>query len=70
MEFVAIWTLVYRKNSGLSPWHDQLTSVYLCDHVPDLRPRMLLGMVEARSVYVKETHIHTHRATAMAEHVV
>ena len=67
MEFVAIWTPVYR-NSGLSPWHDPLSSVYLCDHVPDLQPLILLRMVEARLIHVKETH--TQRATTMAEHVV
>ena len=29
--------------------------VPLCDHVPDWQPRILLGMVEARSVNVKTT---------------
>ena len=29
------------------------------DYVPDWQPRILLGMVEARSVNVKNTHIHT-----------
>ena len=31
------------------------TLVPLCDHVPDWQPRILLGMVEARSVNVKNT---------------
>ena len=30
------------------------------DHVSDLLLRILLGMVEARSVNVKNTHNHTH----------
>ena len=34
-------------SSGLSPG---------CDHVPDWQPRILLGMVEARSVNVALTH--------------
>ena len=31
--------------------------IFVCpaDHVPDWQPRVLLGMVEARSVYVKKT---------------
>ena len=29
--------------------------VPLCDHVPDWQPRILLSMVEARSVNVKNT---------------
>ena len=35
--------------------------IYSCsaDHVPDWQPRVLLGMVEARSVNVKNTHTHT-----------
>ena len=28
------------------------------DHVPDWQPYMLLGMVETRSVNVKNTHAH------------
>ena len=28
------------------------------DHVPDWQPRILMGMVEARSVNVKNTHTH------------
>ena len=32
---------------------DPLTLVPLCDDVPDWQPRILLGMVEARSVSVK-----------------
>ena len=39
----------------LSPWCDLLTLVPLCDHVPDWQPRILLGIVEARSVNVKTT---------------
>ena len=38
-----------------SPRCDPLTLVPLCDHVPDWQPRILLGMVEARSVNVKNT---------------
>ena len=38
--------------------------IFFCpaDHVPDWQPRILLGMVEARSVNVKNirTHKHTH----------
>ena len=34
---------------------DPLTLVPLCDHVPDWQPRILLGMVEVRSVSVKNT---------------
>ena len=33
------------------------------DDVPDWQPRTLLGMVEARSVNVKNTHAHTHTHT-------
>ena len=35
--------------------------IFFCpvDHVPDWQPRVLLGMVEARSVNVKKTHTHT-----------
>ena len=29
------------------------------DHVPDWQPRILLGMVEARSVNMKNAHTHT-----------
>ena len=29
------------------------------DHVPDWKPRILLSMVEARSVNVNNTHTHT-----------
>ena len=47
--FVAIWIPV-GLSRGLSPWCDPLTLVPLCDHVPDWQPRILLGMVEARSV--------------------
>ena len=43
-----------RLSSGLSRC-DPLTLVPLCDHVPDWQPRILLGMVEARSVNVKNT---------------
>ena len=39
----------------MSPRCDPLTLVPLCDHVPDWQPRILLGMVEARSVNVKNT---------------
>ena len=39
--------------------------IFFCpaDHVPDWQPRILLGMVEARSVNVKKTTTtsHTHR---------
>ena len=35
--------------------------VPLCDHVPDWQPRILLGMVEARSVNVKNTTTTTGR---------
>ena len=52
--FVAIWIHV-GLSRGLSPWCDPLTLVPLCDHVPDWQPRILLGMVEARSVNVKNT---------------
>ena len=36
--------------------------IFCCpaDHVPDWQPRILLGMVEARSVNAKNTHNHTH----------
>ena len=48
--------------------------IFFCpaDHVPDWQPRVLLGMVEARSVNVKKTttkkqllytHIHRHAGT-------
>ena len=30
-------------------------------YVPDWQPRMLLGVVEARSVNVNTTHTHTHK---------
>ena len=30
------------------------------DQVPDWQPRILLGMVETRSVNAKKTHTHTH----------
>ena len=35
--------------------------IFFCpaDHVPDWQPRVLLGMVEARSVNVKKTTTHT-----------
>ena len=33
------------------------------NHVPDWQPRILLGMVEGRSVNVKNTHTHTHTHT-------
>ena len=51
---VAIWIPV-GLSSGLSPsWCDPLTLVPLCDHVPDYwQPRILLVMVETRSVNVK-----------------
>ena len=35
----------------------------LVDHVPDWQPRILLGMVEARSVNVKKTTTTTTRNT-------
>ena len=35
------------------------------DHVPDWQPRVLLGMVEARSVHVKNIHTHTHTHTQL-----
>ena len=34
----------------MSPRCDPLTLVPLCDHLPDWQPRILQGMVEARSV--------------------
>ena len=33
---------------------------YPADHVPDRQPRILLGMVEARSVNVKKTTMYLH----------
>ena len=38
------------------------------DHVPDWQPRRLLGMVEARSVNVKNTHAHTHTEAHLGIH--
>ena len=39
-----------------------LTLVPFCDHVPDWQPRVLLGMVEARSVNVKNTTTYNNAA--------
>ena len=47
--------------------------IFFCpaDHVPDWQPRILLGMVEARSVNVKKTTTTTpERGTAAADRVM
>ena len=43
--------------------------IFFCpeDHVPDWQPRILLGMVEARSVNVKKTTTTTTMDDAVAE---
>ena len=38
------------------------------DHVPDWQPRILLGVVEARSVNAKNTRIHAHTNTHTHAH--
>ena len=40
----------------------EIPPIFSCpaDRVPDWQPRILLGMVEARSINVKNTHTHTH----------
>ena len=39
------------------------------DHVPDWKPHILLGMVEARSVNVKNTHTNTHARAFLAKNM-
>ena len=43
-------------SSGVSPLCDTLTFVPLCDHALDCQPHIILGIVEARSVNVKNIH--------------
>ena len=44
--------------------------IFFCpaDHVPDWQPRILLGMVEARSVNVKKTTTTTTTGTALSDY--
>ena len=46
--------------------------IFFCpaDHVPDWQPRILLGMVEARSVNVKKTTTQQHLPLNSAKHLV
>ena len=42
--------------------------IFFCpaDHVPDWQPRILLGMIEARSVYVKKTFFFKQRLAVVS----
>ena len=61
--FVRVWTfLVLSLELGIC------SSDIFCpaDHVPDWQPRILLGMVEARSVNVKKTQARVHEGAMYA----
>ena len=46
-----------------------LISFCPADHVPDWQPRVLLGMVEARSVNVKKTTTTTTSEAVVVDHI-
>ena len=64
-----------KKNKrGFSAWAPKNTTLGRLRSkglvLPDWQPRILLGMVEARSVNVKNTHSHTHRSSLISKYLV
>ena len=53
--------MIQKGYLALERLHEDKSLICFCpaNHVPDWQPRILLGMVEARSVNVMNTHTHT-----------